>query len=407
MKLKIYFLLIALATFNLGLFAQAQKKASDLIQWNEKTHDFGTPEQNSKTEFNFEFTNISDAPIKLSSVKASCGCTTPKWTREEVAPGQKGTIAVSYNSSRVGPFNKSVRVWVDSLPDPDLIYIKGDVKGAAPVFPQAEGNVVGGNGTVPPPAVTPEPPKVNEEALLAKYKVPRGAFRFEQVQQNLLNVSSEEVKTLEFPFYNASDMTITFNTQKMDDQPYLKVEYPDVKVAPKTESKIKMTFDGTKYTGDDGYFSQRVQVFTDEPGQDNVKQLTVSGTFKRVYSQAELDNSPKIEFDVTSVDGGKIIEGEKFVYDFKFRNTGKSPLEINSAKASCGCTATAPKDEKVEPGQESYITATFDSHGRLGKQSKTVTVKSNDLNKPNVTLKFTVEVVKDPFHAGGMMGTGN
>ena len=45
--------------------------------------------------------------------------------------------------------------------------------------------------------------------------------------------------------------------------------------------------------------------------------------------------------------------------------------------------------------------------GRVGSQSKSITVRCNDINTPTVILKFTVEVVKDPFHVGTMMGGSN
>ena len=74
---------------------------------------------------------------------------------------------------------------------------------------------------------------------------------------------------------------------------------------------------------------------------------------------------------------------------------------IESVKASCGCTATAPKDDVIVSGQSSEIVATFDSRGRVGKQNKSITVKTNDPDESTIVLRFAVEVVKDPFHVGG------
>ncbi|MEY3444080.1 MAG: hypothetical protein RLZZ519_2361, partial [Bacteroidota bacterium] len=134
------------------------------------------------------------------------------------------------------------------------------------------------------------------------------------------------------------------------------------------------------------------------------KELTISGNYKRVYTEEEKANSPHIEFATTSVEGGKIIEGEKYVYDFTFKNTGHSPLKIIAAKASCGCTAIKPITELIAPGDSAAITATFDSKARVGMQSKSITVTTNDIENPTIGLRFTVEVVKDPFHAGGVGG---
>ena len=87
-----------------------------------------------------------------------------------------------------------------------------------------------------------------------------------------------------------------------------------------------------------------------------MKLLSVNGNFQKVFSEEEKANSPRIEFETLSVNGGQIIEGEKFEYDFKFKNSGKSDLIIESAKASCGCTATAPSDKVIKGGETlSYL----------------------------------------------------
>ena len=59
----------------------------------------------------FEFTNEGMVPLVLTNVRASCGCTTPKWTREPIEPGQKGNITVTYNpNGRPGRFQKTVTI---------------------------------------------------------------------------------------------------------------------------------------------------------------------------------------------------------------------------------------------------------------------------------------------------------
>ncbi|MEM7039095.1 MAG: DUF1573 domain-containing protein, partial [Bacteroidota bacterium] len=366
-----------------GLYAQNPKH---LIDFNETTHDFGTVKKGDKTEFTFQFTNTSDAPVTLKNVKASCGCTTPKWTRDPVGPGETGDIHVTYNSNRIGPFNKSVRINYNDRTDPVMVYIKGKV------------NAPEGTAAVTKPPVKPAVPKIN-------YNVPRGALAFEKIIENMKQITSDDVKVVEFRFKNTSTQTVKFNTAESTADDGLSFSLKDTELKPGQESIVKVTVDGKKMKAanqGDGYFSKRISLMTDE--KEGRKQLTVNGSYKRIYSAEEKAAAPKIEFETVSIDGGKIIEGEKFIYDFKFKNLGQGPLKISSAKASCGCTATKPPGESIGAGQESVITATFNSKGRVGRQSKSITVKSNDLENPTVILKFTVEVVKDPFHAGGMMG---
>ncbi|MDA8896036.1 DUF1573 domain-containing protein [Bacteroidia bacterium] len=94
--------------------APAVKKTQPIvptIEFTELNHDFGNIIEGEVASFQFVFTNKGDDPIKLTNVRASCGCTTPLWTKEEVAPGETGVITAQYNSKgRVGTFHKSITV---------------------------------------------------------------------------------------------------------------------------------------------------------------------------------------------------------------------------------------------------------------------------------------------------------
>ena len=74
---------------------------------------------------------------------------------------------------------------------------------------------------------------------------------------------------------------------------------------------------------------------------------------------------------------GKVTDGEKVEYSFKFRNTGQNPLIISSATASCGCTVPEKPDAPISPGQIGYLKVVFDSKGRVGGVHKDITVRSN------------------------------
>lgn len=89
-----------------SIFAQNR-----VIEFENDIHDFGAVEEGVRPTFDFEFENLSEDTLRLTSVKPGCGCTSPFWTREPVAPGETGSIKVSYNSNhRIGMFNKPVTV---------------------------------------------------------------------------------------------------------------------------------------------------------------------------------------------------------------------------------------------------------------------------------------------------------
>jgi hypothetical protein len=86
---------------------------------------------------------------------------------------------------------------------------------------------------------------------------------------------------------------------------------------------------------------------------------------------------PVMHFVDTEHDFGKVIQGEKVTYAFRFDNTGKSDLLITSVSSSCGCAVPAYTTEPIAPGQKGNVKVTFDSSNRRGFQNKTVTVVTN------------------------------
>lgn len=106
---------------------QALTKAPT-IEFAATLFDFGTIKQGAPAATDFEFKNAGTAPLILSNVKSSCGCTVPSYSREPVLPGELGKIRVRYDSKRVGPFQKSVTVQSNDPNTPTLVLrIKGNV----------------------------------------------------------------------------------------------------------------------------------------------------------------------------------------------------------------------------------------------------------------------------------------
>ncbi|WP_413666464.1 DUF1573 domain-containing protein [Mucilaginibacter sp. Mucisp86] len=110
-------------------------------------------------------------------------------------------------------------------------------------------------------------------------------------------------------------------------------------------------------------------------------------------SAASAANAPVAKFEKESHDFGKIKEGDKVSYDFKFTNTGKSPLIITNARATCGCTTPTWPKSPVKPGESGVISVTFNSAGKSGLQDKQITVTAN--TQPAETMVHLIgEVLK-------------
>ncbi|MCA9296945.1 MAG: DUF1573 domain-containing protein, partial [Phycisphaerales bacterium] len=103
---------------------------------------------------------------------------------------------------------------------------------------------------------------------------------------------------------------------------------------------------------------------------------------------------PRLTFERTGHDWGKIWDIEEQVTTFKFTNTGDKTLVVEQIKPSCGCTTTTLDKLSYEPGEGNEIEVHFKPKG-VGRQTKRISVKSNDPNQPVVQLTISSDVT--PF----------
>jgi len=86
---------------------------------------------------------------------------------------------------------------------------------------------------------------------------------------------------------------------------------------------------------------------------------------------------PDIKFEEETHDFGRITQGEKVSYSFKFKNTGGTNLIISSASGSCGCTVPEYPKKPIAPGEEASVNVVFASEGKSGQVEKSVTLVTN------------------------------
>ena len=106
----------------------AQEKTAK-IQFKSDTVDYGEIQKGSDGVRVFEFTNTGDAPLVISKVSSSCGCTIPKKPEAPIQPGETGEIQVKYDTNRVGPIRKAITVISNADTPTIILKIKGTVTG--------------------------------------------------------------------------------------------------------------------------------------------------------------------------------------------------------------------------------------------------------------------------------------
>lgn len=105
---------------------QAQTQNSGKLIFKETGYDFGSIQQGRPVTHVFEVTNPGNAPVRIENVQASCGCTTPVWSKEPIAPGASTEIRVGYNAAAQGTFHKTVSIKYEG-DNMQVINITGDV----------------------------------------------------------------------------------------------------------------------------------------------------------------------------------------------------------------------------------------------------------------------------------------
>jgi hypothetical protein len=117
-------------------------------------------------------------------------------------------------------------------------------------------------------------------------------------------------------------------------------------------------------------------------------------TFASLAQEASVQIAPKIEFEVKLFDFGVISQGDTIRHTFTFQNNGTAPLNILSARGSCGCTVPTYSKTAVAPGESGKVDVKFNSAGKLGGQNKTVTLITNDPTNRQVILTVRGSVVR-------------
>jgi hypothetical protein len=343
------------------LFGQAQQ-AKPLMKFDSKLHDFGTfKEETGEVSYTFEFTNVGKQPVIIKNVSSNCGCTSPKWSKQPIAPGKKGFIKAFYDpKNRPGAFHKTVTITANTDPVQTKLRIKGKV--------------------------TPR-----EKTIADLYPRKQMELRFTNNHVAITKVKNTATKEASIGVYNEGETIVEIGFKRMPG--HLQVKMVPEKLAPKQKGKIIVTYDASKKP-DWGYVKDPLELLINGKhvsGQRLYVAATIVEDFNTM-SDEEKAKAPKLEFSEKVFSFGEITQGEKKEHIFKLKNTGKSNLIIRKTHAGCGCTAIAPNKRIVKAGEEAEIKVVFNSRGRRGRQNKFITIITNDPNNSSVRLRISANV---------------
>ncbi|MFY0712942.1 DUF1573 domain-containing protein [Seonamhaeicola sp. NFXS20] len=116
---------------NIAVAAKRDAEASKfpVIEFEETEHDFGEIEKGKKVSTVFNYKNTGDAPLVITDIKTSCGCTVPQdWSRKPLAPGESGKFTVTFNGSGANKITKTITVTANTEKGKEIVKITAFVK---------------------------------------------------------------------------------------------------------------------------------------------------------------------------------------------------------------------------------------------------------------------------------------
>jgi hypothetical protein len=232
------FIFIGALIFSVQTFAQVR---TAVATFDNTAFDFGTiKEADGKVHHKFEFTNTGATPLIITNVEASCGCTTPEWTKAPIMPKQKGYVDAEFDPANYQKFDKSITVSTNGQPATITLRILGEV--------------------------------VPKEKLMTDIF----AYNFGSARVKGKNVAfptlSTQAADLSFEFYNDTNKEVNLSVLNLPN--YVSVDKASLKIAPKQIAVLKFTADPTKTTS--GFHKDLVTLKVDNVKYDEALKIVAS-----------------------------------------------------------------------------------------------------------------------------------
>lgn len=352
----------------MALVAVAMMAQQPVITFEKTDHDFGKiNEADGKVTTIFTFKNEGMEPLVLSNVRASCGCTTPKWPREPIEPGQTGEITVTYNpNGRPGRFTKTVTITSNATEATTRVTIKGEV--------------------IPKPAKPVD-----------NYPVKMGELSLKSKDVQFGKVNDHVTKTHEIEYANQTDHEITVAIVPAKGQEKFLdavVTLANVKANETGKVQIALTTENANIYGPlEGSF---LIVVNGKQEQSEAFEINVSAEVEEDFSQLTPEdhrNAPILDAAAT-VNMGNIVAGKSAKRTVNLTNVGSNPLKIRRVLNSSSELRAAVNKTELKNGKSAQLKLEVLTAGlEPGAYSRQLTVITNDPAKPKfiVTVNWTVE----------------
>ncbi|WP_251620368.1 DUF1573 domain-containing protein [Odoribacter lunatus] len=352
MMRKLLFLFLTI----IPLIAFSQKAK---IEFEKTSHDFGTISENGGAAvYDFVFKNTGDAPLILNNVRASCGCTTPSWSRQPIAPGETGSIKVSYDPRhRPGRFNKSVTIHSNASNAVTSVTI---------------------NGTVTSKPADP----------YAAFRYTVGTLKITSDQLNLGSINNTAIVKKDIDIINSGEQPVNVNVNVNSNANYLTATVIPATLKKGEKGKISIEYNADAKK-DWGIVSDKINVSVSPEAKG---EISIVANIKEDFSKINPEEAPVATFAEKSAELGILDKNATKKHEFYIQNDGKSDLIIRKIKTSDNTVTAIPARTVIKPGKKAKVNVTLKTDDQPGKKVKIISFTLNDPKNTIVSYKLSGEI---------------
>jgi hypothetical protein len=335
--------------------ATAAAQAQETVKFDKTVHDFGNvPEQGGPVTYSFEFTNTGNVPVIIQDVAASCGCTTPGWSKEPVAPGGRGFVKATFAPSGAVSFDKSLTVTSTGSPAVVTLRIRGMV-------------------------VAKE--LTTEEAFPVAY----GALRLRSDVLPMARIMQGRTKKDSIEYIGATPPALSFKNVP----PQIKLET----VETGGKHFIRCTYN-TAAGKTQEWGAVKYPVTIALHGKD-AGRLTITATIVQDFSKltaADYQTIPVATVANPTVSFKELKKGATYTAEYTLTNTGKSELAIYKAESEhASLKIIAPA--AVKPGEKATVKVELNTKNETpGDKLYAVQLITNAPNQALLSLMLTGKI---------------
>lgn len=346
------------------LLAQAANKTTKVI-FDHSTWDFGSiNEVDGDVSHTFSFKNEGSIPYIINSVGVSCGCTTPKFTKEPVLPGKSGQIEITFDPiNRPGPFEKTISI------------LSNDARGSMTLT--IKGNVVG------------RPRTIKDD-----YPYALGAgVRVVATNQVIGNVQHGKTTTHTIGVANNSDKPVQISVVHIAMPDYVKVKAENGTLLPGQRSTIVVEM----APGVDVWGKKRIAFALLINGMRDPQVMEITTTVVENFGSltaSQRKAAPIADYSSFFYHFSNQPAGKTLTRQFTLSNSGTDPLIIRDLDPSDGIVKVKSDKTSIASGDTATITISVDTEGIEGRLSESVVVITNDPTRPAREIRIMATMGK-------------